>query len=62
MYKVNCVVFGDNSSNIFTVEIAQTQNVHGLRKLIKDETTPLFDHVAAYDLKLWKVSDLIPVI
>ncbi|KAG2105512.1 uncharacterized protein F5147DRAFT_242554 [Suillus discolor] len=40
---------------IFSVNVAETQTVDDLRKVIKDANKPEFDHVAAYDLKLWQV-------
>ncbi|KAG2337141.1 hypothetical protein BDR05DRAFT_1048371 [Suillus weaverae] len=50
MYKLKCMVLGDDPSDIFPVNIniAQTQTVGDLKKVIKDETKPQFDHVAAH--------------
>ncbi|KAG2335302.1 hypothetical protein BDR05DRAFT_624489 [Suillus weaverae] len=56
MYKLNCIVLGDDPShNIFVVDIAPKQTVADLKDLIKDKKKPEFDHVAADRLKLWKV-------
>ncbi|KAG1764488.1 hypothetical protein EV702DRAFT_982040 [Suillus placidus] len=59
---LNCIVFGDDPTHIFPVSVAQTQTVGDLRKVIKEENKQQFDRVDAKSLKLWKVSDLIPVI
>ncbi|KAG1847369.1 hypothetical protein F4604DRAFT_1594458 [Suillus subluteus] len=55
MYKLNCIVLGNDPNCIFPVDIAQTQTVGDLRKVIKDEKKRQFDHVDADSLKLWKV-------
>jgi hypothetical protein len=52
-------VLGDGPLNVFPVKISKTETVGVLRKLIKDEKRPVFDHVTADSLILWKVS--IPV-
>jgi hypothetical protein len=57
--ELNCLVHGDDPRNIFPVKIASTESVGTLKKAIKEEKKPVFDHVAADALKLWKVS--IPV-
>ncbi|KAG1766753.1 hypothetical protein EV702DRAFT_980692 [Suillus placidus] len=62
MYKLNCIVLGDDPSRIFAVDIGETQTVSELREVIQDEKKPEFDHIDADRLKLWKVSNLIPVI
>jgi len=58
-YKLNCLVLGDDPNHIFPVNIAQTQTVGDLKKVIKDEKKPQFDHIPADGLKLWNVSDLM---
>ena len=55
-FDLNCLVLGDDPSCLFTVEIANNKTVSILRKLIKDEKKPAFDHVPADALVLWKVS------
>jgi hypothetical protein len=56
---LNCLVLGHDASHIFPIEIAESKTVGTLRKAIKDEKRPAFDHVPADTLLLWKVS--IPV-
>jgi Crinkler effector protein N-terminal domain len=53
--ELNCLVLGDDSSHIFTIEIQGTKNISALRKAIKEEKKPIFDHVPADALKLFKV-------
>ena len=54
--ELNCLVLGDDSSHIFTIEIQGTKNISALRKAIKEEKKPIFDHVPADTLKLFKDS------
>jgi hypothetical protein len=58
--ELNCWVLGDGDDpgRIFTVEIANNKTVDALKKVIKDEKKPAFDHLAADSLNLWKVSYL----
>ena len=58
-FDLNCLVLGDDPGRVFPVKIAASESVGILRKLIKDEKKPAFDHVPADALVLWKVS--IPV-
>jgi len=58
-FDLNCLVLGDDPGRVFPVKIAASESVGILRKLIKDEKKPAFDHVDADTLVLWKVS--IPV-
>ena len=51
-------VLSDDPSLVFTVEIARTKNISAIRKAIKDERKPAFDHVPADTLNLWKVSEI----
>ena len=53
---LNCLVSGDNTDHIFTIEIANAKNVSALKDSIKDKKKPAFDHVPADTLVLWKVS------
>ena len=57
--NLNCLVLGDDASHTFPIKIAKSNTVGDLRKLIKDENTPAFDHVPANTLVLWKVSILV---
>jgi hypothetical protein len=53
---LNCLVSGDDTSNIFTIEIADNKTVSALKKAIKGENEHLFQHADAKTLVLWKVS------
>ena len=55
LLSLNCFVLDDNVENVFTVKVEKTENVSILKKLIKEEKAPHFDHVAASDLDLWIV-------
>ena len=55
-----CLVYGESTSQAFSVEIDHIKTVDGLKKLTKNEKTPRFDDVAADELTLWRVS--IPVV
>jgi hypothetical protein len=48
------LVLGDDPSHVFTIEIGGTKNVSTLKKAIKNEKKPAFDHVRADALVLWK--------
>ena len=56
---LNCLVSGADPDHIFTIEIANTKNISALKKAIKDEKKPAFDHVPADTLVLWKVDFLV---
>jgi hypothetical protein len=45
--NLNCLVLGHDASHIFPIEIAESKTVDTLRKAIKDEKRPAFDHVPA---------------
>ena len=49
-------MLGDDASHIFLVEIVNSKTVGDLRKLIKEEKRPTFDHIPVDTLVLWKVS------
>ena len=53
---LNCLVSGDDSDHIFTIEIANAKNVSALKKAIKAEKQLAFQHVDADTLVLWNVS------
>src|ERR1700738_4202598 len=54
--ELNCLVLGDDTSHIFTIDIGGTKKVSTLKELIKDKNKPAFDHVPAHALNIFKVS------
>jgi hypothetical protein len=54
--ELNCIVQGDDTDHVFTVNVARTKNVSALRKAIKEENEHAFEQVDAKTLNLWKVS------
>ena len=59
--SLNCLVFGEKASRVFTVKIADTKNVAMLRDAIKAKRPVAFQHVPARYLDLWHVSVSIAV-
>jgi len=57
--SLNCLIHGDDQEKMFTVKVLETDNVSILKDLMKEEKAPHFDHIAASDIHLWKVS--IPI-
>jgi hypothetical protein len=57
--NLNCWVLGEDSTRIFPVEIDGAKNVGALKKAIKEEMKPTFDHITADSLDVWNVS--IPI-
>ena len=57
--KLNCWVLGEDSTRIFPVKIDHNEDVGGLKKAIKEEKKPAFDHITADSLEVWNVS--IPI-
>ncbi|OAQ23273.1 hypothetical protein K457DRAFT_234897 [Linnemannia elongata AG-77] len=55
-----CLVDGEGTSNAFSVKVASTDTVDGLKKLIKAEKTNKFSDFDADQFTLWRVS--IPVV
>jgi hypothetical protein len=51
-----CYVRGDKYKQAFTVKIKEGESVADLKKAIKEEQSPIFDHVTANSLALWRVS------
>ena len=45
-----CLAIGDDSGQAFTVEIPKNKSVSILKKQIKEEKSPQFDHIVASDL------------
>jgi hypothetical protein len=54
--EINCLVFGDDHDHIFTIEIADTENIGALKVAIKEEKRNTFQNVDAYTLVFWKAS------
>ncbi len=54
--SINCFVLGGNPSEVFTLEILETESVSILKALIKEERSTRLNHVDASDLTAWKVS------
>ena len=54
--QLNCLVFGDDITQVFPIKIANTESVGTLKDAIKDKKKPVLDHVTADSLALWKVS------
>jgi hypothetical protein len=52
------LVFDDDPGHVFTIKMPSTETVSILKKEIKKEKEPAFDHVPADTLVLWKVSIL----
>ncbi|RGB26883.1 hypothetical protein C1646_405368 [Rhizophagus diaphanus] len=50
-----CLVKGNTTANAFSVKISRDEPVSELKKVIKAEKAPEFDHFPADKLKLWKV-------
>ena len=57
--NLNCLVFGDHASHIFSVKIAKSEIVCALREAIKNKKGQTFQHIDATTLVLWKVSVLV---
>src|ERR1700722_3844945 len=54
--ELNCLVLGDDTSHIFTVEIPNTTTVSALKEAIWTEKPNEFNHVDADKLVIWQVS------
>lgn len=54
---LNCLVLGQTPDHIFLVKISSSENVHTLKKAIKDENSHLFSDVDAHDLLLYRTSE-----
>ena len=57
--RLNCWVLGEDSTRIFPVKVDHDENVGALKKAIKEEKKPAFDHIIADSLEIWNVS--IPI-
>ena len=56
---LNCLILGDSRNNIFPVEIARAKSVGSLKKAIREEKHPAFQHIASDTLTLWDVSEVV---
>ena len=56
MLVLNCLVLGETQQHIFPVKIHPAETVDTLKKLIKKEKIPAFEHIVADTLMLWRVS------
>ncbi|KAG0059149.1 hypothetical protein BGZ89_000656 [Linnemannia elongata] len=63
-----CLVDGEATSNVFSVDVTVTDTVHELKGAIKAKKTPEFDDIATDELTLWCVSvkddsnDSLPIV
>jgi hypothetical protein len=55
------IVLLDHPDHVFHVEIEQNKSVAALKKAIRDEMRPAFDHILVTRLDLWKASLTIPL-
>jgi hypothetical protein len=55
MFNPLCYVHGDYYKHTFKVKIGNEESVTALKKAIKEEKRPDFDHIIADSLTLWKV-------
>jgi hypothetical protein len=58
--RLNCLVLGAGTNDIFGIEIALTEIVSALKDLIKEKQRSAFDSIPANHLRLWNVSCLTP--
>src|ERR1700730_12841788 len=56
MLQLWCWVDGDDHKHTFPIEITGSKTIGELKKAIKKEKEPAFDHLPADTLTLWKVS------
>jgi hypothetical protein len=56
IFELNSLVFGDDPSHVFQVEIEKTKTVAALKDAIKDKKTHTFRDVDADSLDLWVAS------
>ena len=57
--ELHCLLLGDDATQFFFVEIANTKPVSALKDAIKDKKKLSLHHVDADALTLWKVSILV---
>ncbi|KAF8233636.1 hypothetical protein L208DRAFT_878891 [Tricholoma matsutake] len=56
--SLNCCVFGDDPSRVFSVDIDKNKKVSVLREVIKAEKKPAFDSITADRLDLWNANNI----
>jgi hypothetical protein len=59
LFSVNCLFFKDDSAQVFTVKVPESDNISILKKLVKEENAHDLAHLDAkdlIDLILYKVS------
>lgn len=56
---LNCLILGDSRNNIFPVEITRAKWVGSLKKAIREEKHPAFQHIPPDTLTLWHVSEVV---
>jgi Crinkler effector protein N-terminal domain len=56
LLKKFCWVLGDGPQNVFPVKIASDEDVGTLKKFIKNEKQPTFDHIPTDTLVLYKTT------
>ena len=56
LLELFCCILGDKSQNVFPIEIASDKNIGTLKKFIKNEKQPIFDHIPADNLALYKIT------
>jgi hypothetical protein len=61
-FDLNCLVYGDDPGCIFNIKIAPTESVSDLKDLVKEKNKSRFGDVDADLLRVWKVSDPMPMI
>jgi len=61
-FNLNYLIYGDDPDYIFKIKIAPTECVSDLKHLVKEKHKPRFDDVDAELLRVWKVSDPMPMI
>jgi hypothetical protein len=52
--ELNCLVLSNHLSHSFAIKILATKTINALKKVIKDENKPYFDHVPAHSLDIYK--------
>ena len=57
LITINCWVLSDRPESVFPVKIAPEESVGALKKAIKEEKRPAFDHIPTDRLDLWKASE-----
>ena len=53
MFKLLCYVHGDDYQQAFEVKIGEEETIAALKKAIKEEKSPDFDHIPADSIVVW---------